>query len=730
MYWTTNIARVSIFIFTSLFMFNCELPSSFAAEQDDNAVEGVIDATLLRAERHLRDGRYRTAIDELTDVEASALALGDVKRLAAVAGNLGAAFLGTGQHQRADSALARSIELAKDIGDERLHAAGLNNLAALRARQDNPDQALAIYEESIAVASAIDKTDIAIDATINRSKLLLELDRNEAAVENLNRADRLLDDAAPSSATAVRLLALGREWSQLDKTEPAFEAFSRAQEIAEAEDDKRLGSFSVGYLAELYERADRIGEALQLSRQTMFLAQSADASELLYRWQWQTGRLLAKDEKTDEAIDSYWDSITTLARLRPELVAAAKAEGRSALAESVEPVYLELADLLLKRAAATPDQQAKQTDLDQARGVIEVFRAAELEDYFQDDCVAELKARAQPIDRIADRTAAIYPIILPERTVLLVSLPDGLTQVSVPISSETLTTDIRSFRDLLEKRTTRQYLQVAQSLYQSLIKPLEGHLNRLAIDTIVFVPDGPLRTVPLAALHDGQQFLIDRYAVATVPSLALIDPKPVAEAEVRPLINGLTKSVQGYPALPHVAEELEAIADLYGGRVLLDDQFVEGELEQSLASTPYSVVHIASHGEFAGQPEDSFLLTFDGRIDMDGLEDVIKLSRFRDEPVELLTLSACRTAAGDDRAALGLAGLAIKAGARSALATLWFINDQASSLLVAEFYRELQRSQGGSKGKALQSAQLTIKSDLRYRHPAYWAPFLIIGNWL
>jgi len=725
-----NIARVSIYIFTLLFMFNCELPFSYAAEQENNAVKGVIDATLLRADRYLRDGRYHTAIDELTNVEASALALGDTKRLAAVAGNLGAAYLGTGQHQRADSALARSIELAKDIGDERLHAAGLNNLAALRARQNDHDQALAIYEESIVVASAIDKVDIAIDATINRAKLLLKLDRNDAAVENLSRADQLLDAAAPSSETALRLLALGREWSKFGQTEPAYEAFLRAKEIADAEDDKRLGSFSVGYLAELYEGSNRIDEALQLSRQAMFLAQSADASELLYRWQWQAGRLLAKDDKTDEAIDAYWDSVTTLTRLRPELIAAAKAEGRSALSESVEPVYLELADLLLKRAAATPDREAKQTDLDQARGVIEVFRAAELEDYFQDDCVAELKARAQPIDRIADRTAAIYPIILPERTVLLLSLPDGLTQVSVPISSATLTAEIRSFRELLEKRTTRQYLTVAQSLYRHLIGPLETHLDRLGIDTIVLVPDGPLRTIPLAALHDGQQFLIDRYAVATVPSLALIDPKPVAQAEVKPLINGLTKSVQGYPALPHVAEELEAIADLYGGRVLLDDQFVEAQLEQSLASTAYSVVHIASHGEFAGRPEDSFLLTFDGQINMDGLEDVIKLSRFRDEPVELLTLSACRTAAGDDRAALGLAGLAIKAGARSALATLWFINDQASSLLVAEFYRELQRSQGGSKGKALQLAQLAIKSDIRYRHPAYWAPFLIIGNWL
>ena len=114
---------------------------------------------------------------------------------------------------------------------------------------------------------------------------------------------------------------------------------------------------------------------------------------------------------------------------------------------------------------------------------------------------------------------------------------------------------------------------------------------------------------------------------------------------------------------------------------------------------------------------------------MDGLEKFIKLSRFREKPVELLTLSACRTAAGDDRAALGLAGIAIKAGARSALATLWFINDRASSVLVTRFYREL-KNPAVSKAQALRFAQLSLIEDRRYRHPGYWSPFLLIGNWL
>src|SRR5437870_9153673 len=114
---------------------------------------------------------------------------------------------------------------------------------------------------------------------------------------------------------------------------------------------------------------------------------------------------------------------------------------------------------------------------------------------------------------------------------------------------------------------------------------------------------------------------------------------------------------------------------------------------------------------------------------MGHLEQAVGRLRFREDALELLTRSACQTAAGDDRAALGLAGVAIKAGARSALATLWFIDDQASSELVAEFYRQLQEP-AISRAKALQHAQLTLISDGHYRHPGYWAPFLLLNNWL
>ncbi len=361
--------------------------------------------------------------------------------------------------------------------------------------------------------------------------------------------------------------------------------------------------------------------------------------------------------------------------------------------------------------------------------MIEMLKVAELRDYFQDDCVDNARSNVAQLDIVSPTAAVIYPILLPDRTELLVTLPSGLKRFAVPIDAATLTQAVRAFRQKLEKRTTREYLPHAQQLYDWLIGPLKPDLDRLPIDTLVFVPDGPLRTIPMAALHDGQQFLIDSYAIAITPGLSLTDPRPLQRRKAKVLAMGLTEPVQGFPALPNVSTELEAVQRHYQGDLLLNQDFLISRIEQSLRQEPFNIVHVASHGQFNRKVEDTFILTFDDKLTIDRLNEFVGLFRFRDDPLELLTLSACQTAAGDDRAALGLAGIAIKAGARSALATLWYIDDRASSQLVSEFYRQLQ-TPGISRAIALQRAQLHLLRGLRYQHPGYWSPFLLINNWL
>jgi CHAT domain-containing protein len=194
----------------------------------------------------------------------------------------------------------------------------------------------------------------------------------------------------------------------------------------------------------------------------------------------------------------------------------------------------------------------------------------------------------------------------------------------------------------------------------------------------------------MAALHDGKEFVINKYAIATTPGLNLTDPRPIKRKNVRVLSAGLTESVQGFPPLPSISGELEALHNLYGAKMLLNQNFTNPKLEKELREIPFTIMHIASHAQFEGDVKKTFLLTFNNRLTVDQLEQFVGLYKFREDPLELLTLSACDTAAGDDRAALGLAGIAIKAGASSALATLWHINDQATSELAVEFYRQPQ----------------------------------------
>jgi CHAT domain-containing protein len=272
-------------------------------------------------------------------------------------------------------------------------------------------------------------------------------------------------------------------------------------------------------------------------------------------------------------------------------------------------------------------------------------------------------------------------------------------------------------------------LRLAKRLFEWLVVPYATELERQRIDTMVVVSHGVLRGVPMAALYDGNSFLIERYAVAVIPGLGLVDPQPLDRTQMSVLLGGLSSSVQGFSALPKVRQELHQVQKIFGGQVLLDKEFNLDRLRAELVEQQPSIVHLASHAQFTGEPQSSFILTSDGRLTVDRIESFIGASKFRKLPLELLVLSACETAAGDDRAALGLAGIAIRAGARSALGSLWSISDEAAAELISKFYQQLQDPRN-SKAAALRAAQIGLLKQPRFSHPFFWSPFLLISNWL
>ena len=198
---------------------------------------------------------------------------------------------------------------------------------------------------------------------------------------------------------------------------------------------------------------------------------------------------------------------------------------------------------------------------------------------------------------------------------------------------------------------------------------------------------------------------------------------------------GLTEAAtvdgEKFKPLENVTDEVNEVTKLFpGSKKLLNEQFTRKGLEQELKQEIYPIIHIATHGQFGTIPEDSFLVTGNNeKITITQLESDIRRFSGGSEPVELLALTACQTGIGDDRATLGIAGITVQAGVRSAMASLWYIDDAFTQELVTKFYDNL-RSSHMSKAEALSEAQKALINQHKNIHPAQWAPFILIGNWL
>ena len=290
---------------------------------------------------------------------------------------------------------------------------------------------------------------------------------------------------------------------------------------------------------------------------------------------------------------------------------------------------------------------------------------------------------------------------------------------------------IEELRQTLQIRSRRNYYQPAQKLYSWLIQPILQELERQDIQTLVFIPDGSFRNIPFGTLHDGEKFLIQEYNVALTPGLQLLAPLPLEQIELTTLAAGITQQRRGFSSLEYVNRELQDIQNQTNSLVLRDDRFTKNRLKEKIKSANYPIVHIATHGQFSSNLEDTFLLTWDDNLNINELDNILSSRDANQQAIELLILSACETAKGDDRATLGLAGMAVKAGAKTTLATLWTVYDESTALTMKYFYENITQPQAKrNKAQALRQAQLNLIESSQFKHPYYWSPFIMVGNWL
>lgn len=697
------------------------------------------EAWVRAAEALQAAGAYADALPPLERALDLARADQDPLGVASIRAARGQLYIALARTADARAELDSAIGVARQAQAQPLLASTLVNRANLDASQENLDVALPAYLEAAKHASEVGDDRLEARALTNAARVATQLETPEAGNLRSQAASEIR--ALPADRDRLDLLLhLSRTEDRVRAVLPRGEArevqrlaihglLIEANGLATQLGDTRSAAFAQGYLGALYESENRLEEARGLTDAALQLAERAEAPDVALRFWQQRARIDASAGQRDDAIEAYTRAVALLETLRHALGIdyAASAASIRENAKSLHHAYVD--QLLLRADERSRDPKFDATkDLLAVQRALEQLKATELRDYFEDECVDASLARSVDARTASPSAAIVYPVLLPDRLELLVSADGKIVRERVDVAAETLTESIRGFRHHLQKRSTNEYRRDAQQLHAWIVDPILSHLSP-QIDTLVFVPGGPLRTIPMAALHDGERFLVERYAIAVTPGLELTDPRPLEQSELQAFLGGISQGVQGFQALPGVRDELRSIHALYPSEVLLDDAFVSEAIESQLASQPFNVVHIASHAKFDRSADGAFVLTHDGRLSMDELADFVELFEGRKRPLELLTLSACETAEGDDRAALGLSGIAVKAGARSALGTLWRAHDEAAQQLIGTFYAAL-REPGASRAGALRQAQLALLEERRFRHPAYWSAFLLIGNWL
>jgi CHAT domain-containing protein len=559
-----------------------------------------------------------------------------------------------------------------------------------------------------------------------------------------------LSDLMPSRVTAdahldlAQTLLQAQRYQQLeDSVNSAIAHASVALQQAMHLNDPRTESYARGILGLIDEQlgdwstqADASQalwqSAQQWSEPALALAQAHQAWDLAYRWQWQLGRLYEKQQQDRQAIAHYEAAVETLQSLRQDLLSISS-DIRFSFRDDVEPVYRALVELLLK---AQPNATPSQASLQQAIQQIDALQVSELENFLRCNLTRSLAVSETDLDPTA---AVVYPIILKRQLAVIVKLPqsDQLQFHAIAQPADAVNQTFAELRYELEKPyPSRMSRLLGQRVYDWLIRPVMPQLEATNVETLVFVLDGTLRNVPMAALYDGEQYLVEQFAIALLPGLQLIEPKPFTQVDLGILEFGLSElrpdfpPHRGFAPLENVERELAQIQPQTSGRQLLNQQFTRDSLQRLTATTSFPIIHLATHGQFSSEPDETFILAWDQRVDINTLSQILQSRSQSRNVIELLVLSACKTAEGDRRAALGLAGVAVQSGARSTLASLWYVDDQGTAELMSQFYSELDADTPITKAAALRRAQITLLQNPHYRSPLYWAPYVLVGNWL
>jgi CHAT domain-containing protein len=679
--------------------------------------------------RKAPDGNQTQAKAVLHAAVRFALAAGDARRAALATYRLGLAVLsgdaaaGAGTRGAQATAVSAPEPDAAEGPCATLDSPGFLRLsrrfAARSALECTIVRARAAGDPSIAALASLRLARFDIAQAASNPALARRLRSTAApvAVRGLDDA-RAVADARARAELTTRLAEAALDAGSTDVA-PIAAGIASIDGVADA---RAYAAALKGRLALIQGNRPAAARAFQ---QAVFFEGQRAQPDMMPAW-----LLLLADAEPERRPALALQAYRALEAIRPLVPAFDPLTEESTFSIRMRPVF-EAAVAVELSGAGGPQEGAR---IASAQRIVEAYRQAELQNAFGSNCVPS----RDPVDpaKLRPGEVLLYPILLDNRVELLVATGgagSGSTYARLasggPSSREAVGRLVDDLVSSASRGTDEEWRTSARTLYDLLIKPVEGRLVNGG--TLIVVPDGALRGLPFAALTDSDgKFLIERTRLAVAPALAYSQPGSDRSSRA---LSVVAASLQREVTLPSgVFAKLEGTADEAGvaagpgGRVIAD--FREADLRRALSKGRVDVLHLATHAAFNGRSDRSFIVANGEAIPMGDLRGLIGANRLRGDELDLLVLSACETAVGDDEASMGLAGAAVQSGAESALASLWSVNDTGTVALMKGFYGAYRK--GAGKAEALRSAQLAmIAGGGTGAQPGIWAAFTLLGGW-
>ncbi|WP_181016299.1 tetratricopeptide repeat protein [Pseudanabaena sp. BC1403] len=651
-------------------------------------------------------GKYDKAIEFHLQSLAISREIKDRLGEGAALGNLGTAHRNLGKYDKAIEFFLQSLAITREIKDRLGEGKALNNLAVAYEKLNRDQEAMISYQQSLTIAREIGNRSDEGLALSNLGNVLSKAKRPELAILFYKQSINVRE-------------AIRKDINKLDKD-------IQKSYLATVEDTYRN-------LADLLLKQDRILEA----QQVLDLLKVEELNEYL--------RIPTRSSQTEQGTELRTPEKTFIA-LALELDGLQKRK----LVNNITAAEQVRLNQLVKSEQEQQNQFIAFLDSDPVQTLVDELRLKERQQNV--DITNNFQKIRSSILKQYPNAVLLYPLILEDRLeLILLTAKTTPIRRTINIKREKLNQEIADFLAGLRDSGSEDVKKPAQQMYTWLIKPFETELAELKIDTIIYAPDGQLRYIPLAALHDGKQWLIEKYRVNNITAASLMDfnKPPIATPKIFAGAFGNVNK-QGFSGLPATLTEVKKIADRFPNTTTLVETAFTKELTTT-NSNSYTILHLATHGQLStGDPKDSFIIFGDG--EKATIKDIRSWALTN---VDLVVLSACQSGLGAKLGSgveiLGLGYQMQAAGARVAIASLWKVDDAGTQALMEAFYGELKKGDV-SIVEALRRAQIaminsdkmatnnsdragvrvvgTVPSSSTLSHPYYWSAFFAIGNGL